>query len=294
MKTDEKIRRVLREGAPSMPEEMSNRFDRTLVELAAKKRPHRRYRLLRPVMAGAVTAFVLIFFLLPNMSANVSYAMQELPLIGGIVKITSIYKKQEEGEYQFEDIKTPQLDSSSELKVPTDQINEDVEKLTAAVMEEYEKSIADIPDAHTGLMIDYEIVTNNSHWFTMRLMVYHASGSSMVEYYFYHINKDTGELVTLSDLFQKDYDYVTAFSENVKDQMRRRMASDENQLYWIYPYSEYNWGLDRIDPDQNFYFDAQVYLVLVLGKYDVSPGYMGTPEFTIPRDMWEDHTKDMK
>lgn len=63
MKTDEKIRRVLREGAPSMPEEMSNRFDRTLVELAAKKRPHRRYRLLRPVMAGAVTAFVLIFFL---------------------------------------------------------------------------------------------------------------------------------------------------------------------------------------------------------------------------------------
>lgn len=67
-----------------------------------------------------------------------------------------------------------------------------------------------------------------------------------------------------------------------------------NQLYWIYPYSEYNWGLDRIDPDQNFYFDAQGNLVLVFGKYDVAPGYMGTPEFTIPRDMWEDHTKDMK
>lgn len=294
MKPDEKIRKALRESAPPMPEEMSKRFDQTLSELAEKKRPRRRYKLLRPVAAGVVTAFVLVFLLLPNVSANVSYAMQDLPLIGGIVKITSIYKKQADSNYHFEDVKTPRLDSSQDLKAPTDQINEEVEKLASEVMEEYEKSIANLPDAHTGLMIDYDIVTNSSRWFTMKLMVYHAAGSSMVEYHFYHIDKDTGELVTLSDLFQKDYDYVTAFSENIKAQMRQRMAEEENQTYWIYPEAEYDWGFDKIDPDQNFYFDGQGNLVLVFGKYDVAPGYMGTPEFTIPKELWKTHAKDMQ
>ena len=59
--------------------------------------------------------------------------------------------------------------------------------------------------------------------------------------------------------------------------MHRRMAEDENQYYWIYGEEEYGWGLDRIDPDQNFYFDADGNLVLVFEKYEVAPGYMGTP-----------------
>ena len=137
-------------------------------------------------------------------------------------------------------------------------------------------------------MIDYEILTNNEHWFTMKLMIYHAAGSSAVEYHFYHIDKDNGQLVTLSDLFDKDFDYVSIFSEEVKNQMHRRMAEDENQYYWIYGEEEYGWGLDRIDPDQNFYFDADGNLVLVFEKYEVAPGYMGTPEFTIPREIFNE------
>lgn len=291
MKPDEEIKKALREGAPSMPRDMSERFDQTLFELTEKKRPRRRRNVLRPVAASVVTAFVMVFVLLPNLSANVSYAMQDLPLIGGIVKITSVYKKKVDSENHYEDVETPTLDSSDELKKPTDQINEDVEKLTSQVMEEYEKSIADMPDAHTGLMIDYEIVTNNSRWFTMKLMVYHAAGSSMVEYYFYHIDKETGKLVTLSDLFDEDYDYVSAFSENVKEQMHQRMEEDPNLIYWISSESEYGWGLDRIDPDQNFYFDSQGNLILVFGKYEVAPGYMGTPEFTVPTELWQTYMK---
>lgn len=174
------------------------------------------------------------------------------------------------------------------MQEPVESINEDVDALVSRVMAEYEKSIADIPDAHTGLMIDYEILTNNEHWFTMKLMIYHAAGSSAVEYHFYHIDKDNGQLVTLSDLFDKDFDYVSIFSEEVKNQMRQRMAADENQAYWIHGEEEYDWGLDRIDPDQNFYFDADGNLVLVFEKYEVAPGYMGTPEFTIPKEIFNE------
>lgn len=290
MRADAKdpISEKLKKSAPVMPPEVSERLDRTLEELTERKRTFGRRKRWRPVLASAATAFVLVFFLLPNVSADVSYAMQELPVIGDIIRITSVYKKQTEDEYHFEDIQTPELEGSGQMERPVESINEDVDALVSRVMTEYEKSIADIPDAHTGLMIDYEIITNNEHWFTMKLMIYHAAGSSMVEYYFYHIDKDSGQLVTLSDLFDRNFDYVAVFSGEVKAQMHRRMAEDENQYYWIYGEEEYGWGLDRIDPDQNFYFDADGNLVLVFEKYEVAPGYMGTPEFTIPREIFNE------
>lgn len=284
----DRISEELKKSAPTIPPEVSRRFDSTLKELTSGKRSFRRRRRWQPVFASAVTAFVLVFFLLPNVSADVSYAMQDLPVIGDIIRITSVYKKQTGDEYHFEDIQAPELEGSGQMQEPVESINEDVDALVSRVMTEYENGIADIPDAHTGLMIDYEILTNNEHWFTMKLMIYHAAGSSAVEYHFYHIDKDNGQLVTLSDLFDKDFDYVSIFSEEVKNQMRQRMAADENQAYWIHGEEEYDWGLDRIDPDQNFYFDADGNLVLVFEKYEVAPGYMGTPEFTIPKEIFNE------
>ena len=38
----------------------------------------------------------------------------------------------------------------------------------------------------------------------------------------------------------------------------------------------------------NFYFDADGNLVLVFEKYEVAPGYMGTPEFTIPKEIFNE------
>lgn len=290
MRTDalDRISEELKKRAPTIPPEVSERFDRTLEELTEGKRTFGRRKRWRPVAASVATAFVLVFFLLPNVSADVSYAMQELPVIGDIIRITSVYKKQTEDAYHFEDIQAPELEGSGQMQEPVESINKDVDALVSRVMTEYENGIADMPDAHTGLMIDYEILTNNEHWFTMKLMIYHAAGSSAVEYHFYHIDKDTGQLVTLSDLFAPDFDYVSVFSEEVKEQMHQRMAENENQYYWIYGEEEYGWGLDRIDPDQSFYFDADGNLVLVFGKYEVAPGYMGTPEFTISREIFNE------
>ena len=288
MKPEQKIREALKKEVPEMPEDVSGRFDRALEDVVAHGRTFGRYRIGKSIAVAAVTAFLVVFVLLPNTSADVSYAMQELPLIGGIVRVTTIYKKQAQDEYHFEDVKTPKIEGSEELEAPVEHINEDVEALTSRVIEEYEKSLEGMPEAHTGLMIDYEILTNNDRWFTMKLMVYHAAGSSMVEYYFYHIDKDSGELVTLSDLFDEGFDYVTIFSEEVKRQMHQRMEEDPSLYYWIAGEAEHGWGLDQIDPEQNFYLDADGNLVLVFGKYDVAPGYMGTPEFTIPAEMFQE------
>ena len=90
-------------------------------------------------------------------------------------------------------------------------------------------------------------------------MVFREAGSGSVQYYFYHIDKQKGELVQLSDLFREDYDYRKMFSDEIRTQMR-----------------------EQIDENQNFYLDSDGNLVIVFDKYEVAPGYMGCPEFPIP------------
>ena len=39
---------------------------------------------------------------------------------------------------------------------------------------------------------------------------------------------------------------------------------------------------------KTLYFDDKGDLVIVFEKYDVAPGYMGCPEFVIPREVYQD------
>lgn len=41
----------------------------------------------------------------------------------------------------------------------------------------------------------------------------------------------------------------------------------------------------EIDGEQNFYFNDDGEIVIVFDEYEVAPGYMGCPEFTIPNDL---------
>ena len=44
----------------------------------------------------------------------------------------------------------------------------------------------------------------------------------------------------------------------------------------------------HIDPDQNFRLNEDGDLVILFDEYEVAPGSMGLPEFTIPRQSLED------
>ena len=63
-------------------------------------------------------------------------------VIGDIIRITSVYKKQTGDEYHFEDIQAPELEGSGQMQEPVESINEDVDALVSRVMAEYERSIA--------------------------------------------------------------------------------------------------------------------------------------------------------
>ena len=45
---------------------------------------------------------------------------------------------------------------------------------------------------------------------------------------------------------------------------------------------------EGVRDDQNYYFDADGRLVLAFDEYEIAPGAMGAPEFTIPDDVWQE------
>ena len=48
--------------------------------------------------------------------------------------------------------------------------------------------------------MSYDVVTDNEHWFTLRVNAVRTQGSSDEMLRYYHINKDTGKVATLSSL----------------------------------------------------------------------------------------------
>ena len=67
--------------------------------------------------------------------------------------------------------------------------------------------------------------------------------------------------------------------------MKEQMKDDEMKFYWIEGEEEAMDPFDKISKDQSFYISSENKLVICFNKYDVAPGYMGTPEFTIPTEI---------
>lgn len=67
----------------------------------------------------------------------------------------------------------------------------------------------------------------------------------------YNIDKKTGQILSLKDLFPAGTDYVTLLSDAVKKQMRADMADDGNKIYFVD--EELAENFQTIKEDQNFY-----------------------------------------
>ena len=80
----------------------------------------------------------------------------------------------------------------------------------------------------------------------------------------------------LMEILMKQYEK----EQQVLRQMEEQMAQDESKAYFTDQFT-------AIDPEQNFYWNADGDLVLVFDEYSIAAGYMGMPEFVIPASVYE-------
>jgi hypothetical protein len=136
-----------------------------------------------------------------------------------------------------------------------------------------------------GVDSGYIIKTDNDRILSIGRYVVNTAASSSTTFQYDTIDKQKEILITLPSLFV-DESYIELISANIREQMLQQIKNDEGKVYWVergnsegIPDSEF---FKTINNNQSFYITDSGKLVIAFNKYDVAPGYMGTPEFEIP------------
>lgn len=261
----------------------------------------------------AAAAAALMLVIVPNVSANAAYAMERIPILGSVIRVVTIWNYVYESEDYSADIEKVQLeqgggaendltegsaaeDGRAENTLTEDNgaaadrmdgsiqtINESIEEMTDRLIARFEEQMEQ-GAGHGSIYADHEVVTDTDTWFTLRIDVTEIAGSGYQYQYYYHIDKTTGEIATLKNLFKEGADYITPISENIKEQMREEMQADESKIYWIDSEDEIVEQFEAIKEDQNFYLNEAGQIVICFDEYEVAPGYMGLVEFAVDEE----------
>lgn len=285
---DRYIKKKAAEEEVQIPDAVKNRVEETLAGLPEKNLSGKRVRVLPRFVAAAACFLFLTLFLLPNMSVAYAQTMEQIPVLGKLVRVVTIRNYQySDGRHEM-DIAVPKIEGEEGEAV--DYINKDVSELTTVLMNQfYEEIEITGNNGYGSISVEYEAITNTERWFTLKVSVNEIEASSNQYYKFYHIDKKQGKIVELGDLFRMD-----AFSDvllvEIKRQMQEQMSKDESVNYWLND-SFIGEEFASVDANRNFYWNADGNLVIVFDKYEVGPGSMGTPEFVIEKSVIEDILK---
>ena len=284
-------------------EDMKKRIDE------AKMENRRRQKYVGKGIAAAAAVVIAAFVILPNTSASVAHAMENIPILGKLVEVVTFRDYQYEDERNHADIEIPELvpqtfqqdevvsqetgealtqEENTEavqenLKKTTEEINAEIQKITSQIMEEFEGNLQ-YEWGYQDVMVKSEVISTTQDYFTLKLICYQGAGSGAEWDYFYTIDLNTGERLQLKDLFKEGADYITPISENIKTQMREQMAADDMKHYWVDDEIE---GLNfkQITDETSFYLNEAGNIVISFNEGDVAPMYMGCVEFVIPNEV---------
>ncbi|MGP1369756.1 MAG: RsiV family protein [Eggerthia catenaformis] len=264
---DRKITSMLKASAPSMNKNTEALFK----EYFPQKRHHAYLKYAFVFLAAA-------FIILPNVSPQLSYALQDLPIIGPLFEVTSIHHKEKNIEQ-----KKPIIKGNKKSEKAVTYMNKSVDQWTGQAISEFKK---DYGNNHIArLRLDYKVITNSEKWFTLQVSIYETYADSFNRHRYYHIDKRTGKNIKLSYLFDKSYDYKKIFSENIIKQMEEAMKKDTNKIYWLD--DDITENFEHIKKNQSFYFDNEGNIVICFDKGEVAPYYMGNLQFTIKKSIFD-------
>ena len=282
------LKKKAKEEDIQIPDSVKNQIEETLANLPEKETPGKRIRILPAVAAVAACLLFVTLFLFPNMSVSYAQALEKIPVIGDIVRVVTVRNYLYSDGMHEMNIDVPNIEAGN--SEAAEQINQEIETLTKTLVEQFYNDLEYVGNqGHGAIYVDYETVTDTEQWFTLKIRVHEASGSSNTYYKYYHIYKPEGKIVQLGDL-ATDENFYNVLETEIKRQMRMQMEHDSNIVYWL---DESILGKDFVSltPEHNFYWNEYNDLVIVFDKYEVAPGSMGTPEFVIRKEIFRDVLK---
>ncbi len=244
-----------------MTDAQVKQLHRTIKE-AGKMKEKRTGGIRFAVAAAAVAAG--LFVILPNTSGTIAHAMEQIPIIGQLVKVVTFRDYEYESDRNMADIEVPEIKPEEQLADSTLQenidrttaeINAEIQSITDELIAEFEKNL-DEEMGYQDVVVKSEVLATTPEYFTLKLICYQGAGSGYQWNYFYTIDLNTGERLQLKDIFEEGADYITPISENIKVQMQERMDADESVYYWLNDEIE-EWNFKAITDETSFYLNER-------------------------------------
>lgn len=194
-----------------------------------------------------------------------------------VEKITTNIIKSK-NKYLDIDIKIPILESEN-IKYISDEINNwtlgwisDAE----LVVKEYQKQGEDYTYPFQ-FYADYNITENNGEILSFYIDYYQFTGGAhgMTKRIAYNLDRRTGKILNLDNLFVEDYDYKTIINKEIRKQINgeKEKYFDEGAMFK---------GIN----DKTNYYLTKGYLVIYYGAYEIGPYSSGILEFKIPLSLF--------
>ena len=266
-------------------------LDAVVDEAIAKGKKRARLRRFR---AGILTplAACAIFVLMLNINVTFAYAVYDIPVLGDLGKIFTFREYQEESNTFIADVRIPNVDVAGLTGENnwTEEINktitETMESSVAASMKRAEEYYAayvstggDPEEFHQMLIdVDYEVKYTSDHILSFIIYKMETLASGYQENYYYNIDLQTGETITLEDLLGSDY--VEIIAAQVEEQLENLPEEDKGMLF-----TDVVDIRDVVAEDAGFYLNANGEIVVVFPKYSIGAGALGLMEFPISAEV---------
>ncbi|QUG43277.1 DUF3298 domain-containing protein [Psychrobacillus sp. INOP01] len=234
-----------------------------------------------------VAAAAAIFVAGVNVNPTLAQSLSTVPILGSIIQVVSIQEITIEEDTYNADLKTPNVTGLTNKELE----NSLNEKYIAENKELYEgfqkemEALKEVGGGHLGVASTYEVVTDTDEILSISRYAVNIVGSSSTTMRTDTIDKKNEVLITLPSLFKDDKGYIETISTYIKGEMKKEMAADEMNMYWIAGEEEVFDGFDTIRPDQTFSITSDHKLTISFDKYEVAPGSMGVITFEIPTDV---------
>ncbi|MEE3481263.1 MAG: RsiV family protein [Lachnospiraceae bacterium] len=271
---------------------LTNRgFARTSANIGDRNEVHkvRRFRASTVAkFAGMAAAFVLVFTaVLANASATTSYAVGRIPVLGPIAKVMTFRSFEDQTNDMSATVETPVItDEQGNTDGKAAEANAELKAYTDKVIEDYKALVAETSgQAKASVEVSSETVTDTDKLLILELSTTETAADSGTFVKTYAIEKVTGNIINLSDMFAAGTDYQTLLTAEIQRQMREKMAADPDNTVYFLDSDMPEYDFTSLAADQSFYINTDGNLVIVFDEGQVAPMYMGVQEFEIPQEV---------
>lgn len=249
-----------------------------------------------PAFLKTIVAACFIFsVLLPNVSEKSAYALQSIPGLGRYFQLITLRKYSFHDGSHSAEVQTPYLavgaeeaksDSAwKEAKSDSaEKINADIAKITDELIQEFKEELT--KSEYKNLDVHSEVILNSEEYYVLSLSVLQEEGDSHTLNHYYTVDKHSGELLTLSELFPYTANYKEILTEEVKKQIKEHNRISEDK-YFVQD-GEDEEGFREVTDEQSFYINADKHLVLVFPEGEIAPMSMGEIQFIMPESIWQE------